>query len=324
MQKVYAVKNKNIGLLHNSASGGAFSALAQWILDKNGVVYGCAWDENMYPHHIGIESADKLGLLQGSKYTQSMAGRVYSDVKNQLVSGRYVLFSGTPCQCAALRSFLAKDYEKLYCSELICHGVPNADMLRSHLDDIENRLKGKITDVKFRDKKLGWGALLNVEYKSAGGKIKNKYYKPDESWYYHYFWNGCFYRESCYACKYAKETRYSDFTLGDYWGAQNYHPEFKCDEGVSVLIANGEKAKNAMGELSGYMQIAETDINKVKRENGQLSAPSEKPIDYDRLFEQYIKLGSALFERQYLKNNRIIVLKGKLKRIVPKKVKDYS
>ena len=40
-QKIFAVYNKNNLELKNSTSGGAFIVLANWILDKDGFVYGC-------------------------------------------------------------------------------------------------------------------------------------------------------------------------------------------------------------------------------------------------------------------------------------------
>lgn len=108
-----------------SSSGGAFSAFAKWILSKDGIVYGAAWDNNFVCKHVAISSEDELHLLRGSKYVQSNVGETFRNVKEQLELGRYVLYTGTPCQIAGLKTFLKKDYEKLLTLDLVCHGVPS-------------------------------------------------------------------------------------------------------------------------------------------------------------------------------------------------------
>ncbi|NLJ70774.1 MAG: 4Fe-4S binding protein [Clostridiaceae bacterium] len=319
--KVYAVVNKNEEMCISSASGGAFTALAQWIFDKNGIVVGCAWDEHIMPKHIIISSMKDIGKLQGSKYVQSSMGVIYEHVKEYLEHDRYVLFSGTPCQCAAIRAYLNRKYEKLFCVELLCHGVPNAKMFREYLDMLEKKMRAKIIDIHFRDKKLGWGALLRIDYLKEG-RHRIKYLKPEESYYYYYFFKrSLFFRESCYSCKYASEHRLSDFTIGDYWGGQNFHPTFDQAKGISVLIATGEKAINTLPELRNYLLMEESSIDYVKIENGQVSKPSLKDSSYDELLERLTTRGSEAFEEEYHKRYRKNVFFGKLKRLVPLWVK---
>lgn len=321
-QKVYAVSNYDKKVLKQSTSGGAFAALAKWIFDKNGLVYGCARNEKMRPAHIEINSMDDLYRLQGSKYVQSEIGNIYKTVKMQLLKGRYVLFSGTPCQCAALRSFLGKKYEKLFCVELICHGVPSDKMFGEFVSYLEKKLRGKIIDIRFRDKKLGWGALLKVTYKKSNRKEKVVYFKPEECYYYYYyFYKGLFFREYCYSCKYACEQRESDFTIGDYWGVQRFHPEFETSEGVSVLIVSGQKALDVMDELDKYMYTIESSLENVMVENGQIIKPSYKDSDYEILLERYNSMGTKKFASWYCNTHKKSVALGKIKRIIPVQLK---
>lgn len=316
-QECYAVKNKNIDQLKKSASGGAFSALAQWTFDHGGSVFGVAWNDNMMPVHIGIHSSEDLPQLQGSKYVQSQSHGCFYSVKSELQKGKNVLFCGTPCQCAGLRHFLRKDYANLICVELICHGVPSASFLRSYLDLIEKKVKGKIIDLKFRDKKRGWGALLHATYKKGNG-VKHLYLSTGESYYYYYYyWGGNLYRSSCYNCKYATIHRESDFTIGDYWGIESMHPRFDKTLGVSVLLANTSKAKDIVKRLSDYLDILPSSVEFAKRQNGQLVSPSRQTTSSDVIWDIYKKEGAEGLENYYRKTNRKVILKSKIKRNIP-------
>lgn len=317
-QDVYAVKNKNIIQLKESTSGGAFSALAQWILNKGGTVYGSAWNENMMPIHIRIQKVDDLPKLQGSKYVQSQIGGCLPLVKADLREGKQVLFSGTPCQCAGLRAYLKQDYENLVCVELICHGVPSARFLRNYLDVLEDKVRGKIIDLKFRDKKRGWGALLHATYKKTSGTIKHIYLSIGESYYYYYYyWGGNLYRPSCYNCKYATSQRASDFTIGDYWGVKNAHPDFDTKLGVSVLLANTIKAHDIIKQLSNYLDIIPSSIELAQRENGQLVSASHHNTGLDKLWNIYEKEGAKGLDKYYSRTHRKTIFKSKLKRKIP-------
>lgn len=322
-QKIFAVSNKNNLELKNSTSGGAFIVLANWILDKDGFIYGCAWDSNIQAHHIEINSKSDLYKLQGSKYVQSNTTNIFPKVKKRLDDGEYVLFSGTPCQCDALKSFLNKEYEKLYCVELVCHGVPNQKMFSDYIELFEKQNKSKVLDFHFRDKKLGWGALINIEHQNSKGKTKHTYLKPEECYYYYYFfYKGLFFRESCYNCKYANKNRQSDFTIGDFWGAKGMYPKFLNCDGVSLLIVSTQKGLNVLNELREYMLIEESSFESASIENGQLIKPSSKNENYYSLLEEYNRIGAEQFSKQYLNTHKKTVLIGKIKRILPSGLKE--
>lgn len=211
--EVYAAATKNSDIIMESSSGGIFTELAEAVIDKGGVVFGAAWAEDMTLHHIGVDNKDDLKRMRGSKYAQSSTDDTYRRVKSLLDDGRYVCYSGTPCQIAGLKAFLKTDYEKLLTLDVICHGVPSMKMLKDDLAYVSGKKGIKIKDVRFRDKSYGWGVTGSIE----GDKASIKY-DSGSSPYYFYFLNGEIYRESCYNCRFPSEGRQGDITLGDYWG----------------------------------------------------------------------------------------------------------
>ena len=132
--KAYACYNKNIEERLKSSSGGIFILLAKEILKRNGIVFGAAFDENFNVKHISIDNEKDIEKLMGSKYVQSNMGKVYKEVKEFLENGKYILFSGTPCQIEGLKKFLKKDYDKLYTQDIICHGVPSPKIWQMYLE----------------------------------------------------------------------------------------------------------------------------------------------------------------------------------------------
>lgn len=142
-QKVYAIARKNRELLKKSASGGVFAGFAEAVIQHGGVVYGAALLQKqgtLVPCHIAATSQEELERLYGSKYVQSSLNDSFRLVKQQLDAGRYVLFSGTPCQIAALRAYLCRNYENLLTMDIVCHGVPSAKMFQDYIQLLSKQL----------------------------------------------------------------------------------------------------------------------------------------------------------------------------------------
>ncbi|MCD7771857.1 MAG: Coenzyme F420 hydrogenase/dehydrogenase, beta subunit C-terminal domain [Oscillospiraceae bacterium] len=219
-QEVFAAINNKEDILKQSSSGGVFPAISEWILAQAGVVYGCAYNEDMQPLGVRINKQQDMYRLQGSKYVQCDTSNSFALVEKDLKTDLLVLYSGTPCMIAGLRSFLKKEYDNLFCIDLVCHGVASSKYFLDYLHGLESEIKGTIRDIKFRDKSYnGW---------SLSGTYSGKYFETDrsfkkhlnyyDSYYYSYFLSGEIYRSSCYTCKYAQLSRIGDFTLGDLWG----------------------------------------------------------------------------------------------------------
>ncbi len=318
----YAAINKSKDILLTSSSGGIFNALARLIFKKNGVVYGCAYNDNMEPEHVCVENILEIEKIQGSKYVQSNINTTYSEAKKYLDDGRWVLFTGTPCQIAGLKSYLQKQYDNLITADMICHGVPSAHFFNGYIQYLEKKLKGKITEFRFRDKSKGWGHKAKVIYK-LNDKILKKTILPADSYYYSYFLKGDIFRESCYECKYACGSREGDFTIGDYWGIEKAHPEIETKNGVSILLVNSKKGMVLLGELSNYVNLIESTFEQARIQNEQLIRPTLKSPRREIILKTWHEGGYKAVADEYYKFNKKQIIISRAKMLVPYSIKQF-
>lgn len=335
----YVAVNQSEKELMSSASGGVFTAIASEILQDGGVVFGATiiFDGgHAKTEHILIDSLEDLWRLQGSKYVQSNIGQTYLQAKRYLQQGHKVLFSGTPCQIAGLKSYLKKEYENLFTIDLICHGVPSNKLFDDYIQQKNRRLKGVILDFKFRDKKHGWGMNTSLEYEKD--HYRRKKYSPArlES-YCSLFLDGLIYRKNCYSCPFAKTERIGDITVGDYWGIEIAHPELinnsayeEC-RGISCMLINTAKGKVLCKMAETKLCLYESTVDKVAMQNKQLRQPSIKPKARETFLEVYKQGGYSAIERLFKKiyGKKLIVhsiynaiprnLRNRLKKIVSKR-----
>lgn len=315
-QKVYAVKNKNIEERKFSSSGGMFSVLARYYLNNSGFVFGATFNDNLQVEHIAIKKIEELNKLQGSKYIQSDLKETFKEVKQYLKENRKVLFVGTPCQIAGLKSFLKIDYDNLLLVDLVCHGVPSQKLFDKFIEWKEEQIGEKIEKFNFRDKsKKNWGCY------SSSIKTKNKiiYEDSNENPYYRAFLNGDIYRECCYDCLYATEDRVGDVTIADFWGCEDYYPKFADRNGVSAVLINNEKGKVVFESIKKDIEYIETDIEKVKRKNHNLESPTKKNEIREKA---YNNIERKNFKTIMVENlNYKYTFFDKLKKIIPNKLK---
>ncbi|MCD6184321.1 MAG: Coenzyme F420 hydrogenase/dehydrogenase, beta subunit C-terminal domain [Deltaproteobacteria bacterium] len=229
-----------------SSSGGAFSALAEIVLENNGVIFGSA--HNYKQHKVMHQSSEDVNwaALRKSKYVQSYIGNSFQRIKKFLKDGRFVLFVGTPCQVSGLRFYLQKGNESLLTCDFICHGVPSMKILNDHLSYLEKREKSKITNVDFRPKLLGWSQyMLFCSFKNGSNYKKIHSVEP----YLNGFLNNYTLRTSCYSCNYSAHQHHADFTLADFWGYRRYNPKINDEKGLSLILINTEKGKRFIEKL---------------------------------------------------------------------------
>lgn len=239
---VFAAIYPNDKVRRHSSSGGAFTALSELILSTGGIVFGAGFNENWRVVHTAAENLDELENLRGSKYVQSDIGDVYRRVKAELETGRRVLFSGTPCQCAGLKSFLGKDYSNLLTVDIICHGTPSPMLWENYLEYIA---KGHdIAHVNFRSKRFGWTTNLEINFYECG--YYSKFVANDV--YLKLFLTELIERPSCHECKFKFPDGKSDVTLGDAWGVQNFAPETFDNIGTSLIIIHTANGKNFLSK----------------------------------------------------------------------------
>ena len=154
---IYGINHRDDEVRKNSTSGGAFTAISDYVLARNGVVYGAAYQPDLSVVTKRATTPAERDECRGSKYVQCDTKDSYIQIKQDLEAGRLVLYTGTPCQIAGLRSFLQKEYENLLTAEVICHGVPNNRMWHAFLDLAEKAAGARVADACFRDKsETGW------------------------------------------------------------------------------------------------------------------------------------------------------------------------
>lgn len=307
---VYASSRKNNDKILKSASGGIFSVIAENIVKNGGIVYGAALKiENNHAivKHVKATSENELEALRGSKYVQSDLGNIFKEIKEKLLEGSNVLFSGTPCQVASLKMYLKKDYKNLCTIDIICHGVPNQRFLSEYLSLYSKRIKKNIIDLKFRDKTNGWGLTSNFTVIDKSGTT-NIYINSDKQTYYTMFLDSEIYRESCYSCKYASKNRPGDITIGDYWGIEKEHSNYliqnggklSVKNGISLVIINNEKGENLYNQIIEDTNSYISDFSKAAKHNHQLLSPSKVGKHRNTIIKIYTKFGYNLVDRYYM------------------------
>ena len=287
--KVFAAKNKNKEEQSQSSSGGVFSVIANYIIENNGIVYGCVFNEHMEAEHIGIENKEDLVKLRGSKYVQSNTQCTYSEVKKYLENGSYVLYSGTPCQIAGLRLFLGEEYGNLITIDLLCHGVPSEKIFKKYLKWLEQKNNSKVKEYFFRNKqKTTWGLTYKPRVLfEKGTKLLSGNTDP----YIKAFLKGTILRESCYNCKYTSFERVGDITLGDFWGIENEYPKFWDSKGVSFIKLNTNKSLELFDKIKSQIEYIEVNYEAVLKYANPMKE-STKRMDSRDLLSKKLELGS--------------------------------
>ena len=158
--EVYAAYSKNENLLMKSSSGALFGVIAKLFLKNGDLVFGAAFDDNFNLKHIGISDEQELYKLLGSKYVQSKLGETYRTIRKLLHNdNKRILFVGTPCQVAGLKSFLGRNHDNLFTIDIICHGVPSQKMFK------RKNLKKILLNLIFVAKRnLVGGCLVKCNY----------------------------------------------------------------------------------------------------------------------------------------------------------------
>lgn len=242
VHEVYACYSKDDNIRRNSSSGGIFTILASSIIEREGAVCGVTVDEQLNIMHTIVSEEKDLFSLRGSKYVQSDVQCCYSEIDSLLEKGQSVLFSGTPCQVAAINRLIRRNRENLYTIDFICHGVPSPKFFHAYCSYLEKRYQSKILFLKFRDKEKGW-MFFNMRVQFENGQVYIGEWHTDP--FIRGFLRDLVLRPCCYTCRYRSRNRESDITLADYWEYTHHnYLHWNTDEGISKVIINTEKGKN--------------------------------------------------------------------------------
>ena len=279
--------DKNNTYLTHASSGGAFGAMARYVLTLKGIVFGACMDKEYNINYLGIEKIEDLKLLHGSKYVQSYVNDTYRKVKEELQKDRYVLFCGCPCQVAGLNSYLHKSYEKLITMDLICHGVPSQPYFKNYVNDLlKKKKKDGITDFRFR-----WKSPQTQQNVHGSSSVYTGYYSKD--YYMTYFLWGKGYRPSCYRCQFAGGKRQGDFTIGDFWNNKVAHLPIDDSKGASLILLNNNKAQQLeyIFKRNGIYLPVPTLKDAISGDGGQLKHPCKHDIRCELIYILYKLFG---------------------------------
>lgn len=264
------ITNEQIRL--ESSSGGSFSAIAELIISKGGYVFGAALTKDLTVEYRSTNKAEELAQFRGSKYVQCNPLNAYSEALRLLKEDKWVLFSGTPCYIRGFLLFLRKPYDKLVTIDIICHGVPSNEILKAYLrDEIReycktlqtNKSDISITSVNFRNKLHGWKHYcLSISLTNRKNKEQDCIIRSNSSFNKGYGAN-IFLRPSCHFCPSRSFSSGSDFTLGDYWGIDEQHPELDDDSGTSIVAIKTQKAQQILSEIKSLKRLEITDTTEA-------------------------------------------------------------
>ena len=284
----YAAVIKDEKAHYNSSSGGLFTVLSDWILkEKKGHVYGCIYfDKNAII--VGSSDLSLRDKMRGSKYLQSDMQNCYKDIVHQLQNGEYVMFSGTPCQCAAIIKYMETRHintDKLYTMDFICHGSTSPVVFRNYCEWLEKTFRSPIKEYYFRSR------ILSGENQCAYAIFENgnKYLMPPSyDPYFYIFLKDLYHRETCYQCPFAQLKRVSDVTVGD-MRAKGYR-----GKGYSQVIVNTTKGALWLETVSSNIEKESYDI--TGQLQPQLKHPTAKPKNM-KVFRENISALNFSFDK---------------------------
>ena len=302
----YVARHKDKEVLQQSTSGGAFTALSDVILRQGGVVYGADYDRQLRVVHRRAETKEQRDRMRISKYVQSEIGDSYAQVKRDLEQGRNVLFSGTPCQTAGLRGFLADAplAGQLFSCDLICHSIPSPLIWEEYKRLLEEESGQKLAAVQFRSKKDGWsransnrGFLFRLENEAV--------WREDDRFYELFFKVGAITRPSCAACRFTDLRRASDLTIADYWGIEKYSPEWFDPLGVSVVLLNSPQGAALFAQACKDLLTQERPQEESLNEQKRLSESVRHPAERELFWAEYREVGFAELMKRYSQGVRL-------------------
>lgn len=316
---VYGARHKDMDEVMKSRSGAAFVAISDYILEHGGVVYGAGYKDHFRVAHKRATIKEERDEFRGSKYVQSDLTGIFKQVKEDLKNGLTVLFSGTGCQCAGLKSYIGKKLQSnLIIVDIVCHSVPGPNLWRDYLIWLEKKHFSSIVSFNFRNKtKYGWKAQVETFALNNGEEHSSKLFT-------NLFQSCLIMRPSCGKCHFCNTTRPSDITLADFWDRGNNFPDVnKDDKGESLLLINTEKGREIFNAVKDKLDYFQTTPDKVMQT--RLREPSKIHPQAKRFAEYYEKHGFLQtlrhfgfigwrFQMKQLKNKIIKIIKKTLRR----------
>lgn len=321
-EKAYACYNVNTDVRLSSSSGAVFSSLAEYVLNKNGIIYGVAMSEDCYSaEFIAVTDQSELIKLRGSKYLQAKVGDTFKKVKAELQAGKTVLFTGTGCQVNGLKTFLGKDYDNLICVDVICHGAPSPALWKKYVEYQEEKNSGKLIGINFRCKDasgIDCSSMKEMLKDIPQGEEKRIYISKNKDPYMQMFLRDYCLRPSCYECV-AKKEKKSDLTIADFWGIQDVAPEMNDGIGTSLVLIRTDKGQKIFRSISSKMKLKEVSYEAGVKGNSAEYKSCVRPLQRNTFFEDMNLMDFCELQRKYIVPTEYSLstkIKGKVKFII--------
>ena len=324
-QKAFSAVAKDEHIRFSGSSGGMVEVLSRSILAEGGIVYGAAFDENLQLRCTSAETAEELKLLCKSKYLQSDVSQKYPEIEAMLKQGRKVLFVSTPCQNAALKNYLKKDYPTLLTADFFCHGVPSQKFFDECLSYMDEKNHTETFFYEFRTKKKNGTTphYFTKKFRKNGREISHTGYYF-ESPFYAAFQQYVTLRESCYSCKFSGRERVSDITIGDFHDIDKYMQGINRFDGVSTVIVNTDKGAQLLDRVREELSLYDMDIEQLIRDKTIFSGSTSCPVHRDSFVKCYEEKGISglmktyLNQKRYLKNRIYYDMPGPIRKLLKK------
>lgn len=273
-----------------SSSGGIFSELAVHVLNMGGVVYGAAMENDCICRHIRIENENDLFKLRGSKYVNSDVCECFTRVKEDLKNNIMVLFSGIPCQIAALYAFLKGcDTTLLLTIEILCKGGVAQSIFHSYLKKLTKEMNIKYPNqVSFR-----YLSSSRYLFRLISESNKEISIPINLNTYLSAFGDSAIFRESCYVCKYKTLIRIGDISLGDLHFSGKF--PYRISAGVSLVAINSSKGERLYNSIQPSIFNSEMPIEQVVKENSAFCGPKTRPSKRDIICMDFLNPSMSLY-----------------------------
>ena len=306
-QEAYVAQHKDEKILRESTAGGAFTAIAEYVISQKGVVFGASMTKEFVVKHTYVEDVEGLALFRNSKYVQSDLNDTFKKCKDFLNSGRLVLYSGTPCQIEGLKSFLIREYENLITVDVVCHGVPSPLIFRKYLEHLESTLGAKVKDIKFRDKHYGYKfSTMNVITETNNGD----YHRGLESdpFMMAFFRDMCD-RPTCYDCPFKKRYRVSDFTIWDCFVVNRFSSKLDNDKGATRVLVHTENGRKLFNNAKDRLNFVKTSPDTLTKGVKEMFHSVDKNAVRDSFLADANQLDGRKLIEKYFPYDMIVKVK---------------
>lgn len=286
-----------------SSSGGIFSAIADYVIQNKGSVYGAAFGTNFHLKYQRAENLEELKPLKSSKYCHAHFNNLQRKIADDLQQGKLVLLGATSCQISGVHAYLKQkriSSNHLITCGLICHGVASNKIFRDSIHFFENKFNIKITQINQRCKNSGNNLLPELTTCLTLSDGTKQYIEIKKNPYMLGFLRTLFYRENCYQCRYARLPRIEDITLGDYFETKK---EIVDDyrKGVSVILCNNSKGLEIFKKIQNSLKTFPIQLDEVIKKKHNLTHPSFRNPQREKFSKNYESGGFALVEKKYLR-----------------------